>query len=41
MTNDRRMMGEHVNGRLTNLLGWATNAVTFVAALCLVVTWAV
>jgi Mn2+/Fe2+ NRAMP family transporter len=41
MTNDRRMMGDHVNGRLTNFLGWTTNAVTLVATLCLVVTWAV
>lgn len=39
MTNDRRVMGERVNGRLTNFLGWTTNAVTFLAIVSLVVTW--
>lgn len=39
MTNDRRMMGERVNGRVTNVLGWITTAVTFLATTCLVATW--
>ncbi|MDR7040557.1 NRAMP (natural resistance-associated macrophage protein)-like metal ion transporter [Methylobacterium sp. BE186] len=39
MTNDRGMMGDRVNGRLTNALGWATTAVTFAATACLVATW--
>ncbi|WP_083468968.1 Nramp family divalent metal transporter [Methylobacterium variabile] len=39
MTNDRRMMGDRVNGRLTNLLGWTTVAVTFAATAGLVATW--
>lgn len=39
MTNDRAVMGNRVNGRLTNLLGWTTTAVTFAAALGLVATW--
>lgn len=39
MTNDRAVMGERVNGRLTNALGWITVAVTFLAAACLVATW--
>ncbi|WP_083468194.1 NRAMP family divalent metal transporter [Methylobacterium tarhaniae] len=39
MTNDRRMMGERVNGRLVNVLGWATVAVTFAATVCLAASW--
>ncbi|GJE44125.1 Nramp family divalent metal transporter [Methylobacterium soli] len=39
MTNDRAVMGERVNGRLTNLLGWTTTLVTFLATACLVATW--
>lgn len=39
MTNDRRMMGDKVNGLGTNLLGWTTVAVTFLAASCLVRAW--
>jgi NRAMP (natural resistance-associated macrophage protein)-like metal ion transporter len=39
MTNDRAVMGERVNGRLTNLLGWTTTLVTFAATACLVATW--
>ncbi|WP_198157685.1 hypothetical protein [Methylobacterium nodulans] len=29
MTNDRKVMGERVDGRLTNILGWVTTGVTF------------
>jgi NRAMP (natural resistance-associated macrophage protein)-like metal ion transporter len=39
MTNDRQVVGERVNGRITNVLGWITTGVTFIAAACLVVTW--
>jgi NRAMP (natural resistance-associated macrophage protein)-like metal ion transporter len=39
MTNDRRMMGDKVNSLGTNLLGWATAAITFAAAAFLVATW--
>ena len=39
MTNDRHMMGDKVNGVGTNLLGWITAAVTFLAAAFLVGTW--
>ncbi|MCQ8240718.1 Nramp family divalent metal transporter [Rhizosaccharibacter radicis] len=39
MTNDRRMMGERTNSRVTNILGWTTNAVTLLATLCLIATW--
>jgi Mn2+/Fe2+ NRAMP family transporter len=39
MTNDRDMMGERKNGPLTNVLGWTTTIVTFIAAAVLVSTW--
>ncbi|MGH1574096.1 Nramp family divalent metal transporter [Methylobacterium sp. P31] len=39
MTNDRAVMGGRVNGRVTNWLGWTTTGVTFLATVCLVVTW--
>jgi Mn2+/Fe2+ NRAMP family transporter len=39
MTNDRRIMGERVNGLGTNILGWATTAVIFLASLGLVASW--
>jgi NRAMP (natural resistance-associated macrophage protein)-like metal ion transporter len=39
MTNDRRMMGDKVNGLGTNALGWTTTAITFLATAFLVVTW--
>jgi Mn2+/Fe2+ NRAMP family transporter len=39
MTNDRTMMGDRVNGRLTRVLGWTTTAVTFAATVCLVISW--
>jgi Mn2+/Fe2+ NRAMP family transporter len=39
MTNDRRMMGDKVNGPGTNLLAGGTAIVTFAATLFLVGTW--
>jgi NRAMP (natural resistance-associated macrophage protein)-like metal ion transporter len=39
MTNDRKVMGNRVNSRFTNTLGWITTAATFAAAACLVVSW--
>jgi Mn2+/Fe2+ NRAMP family transporter len=33
MTNDRQVMGQRTNDRLTNLLGWITFSATFLAAL--------
>jgi Mn2+/Fe2+ NRAMP family transporter len=39
MTNDHRVMGERVNSRLTNTLGWITTVATFAATTCLVVSW--
>ncbi len=39
MTNDRRVMGEQVNGLALNVLGWVTTVVIFAAALGLAVSW--
>ena len=39
MTNDREVMGERVNSRVTNTLGWITTAATATATACLVVSW--
>jgi Mn2+/Fe2+ NRAMP family transporter len=41
MTNNRRVMGERVNGRAINVLGWVTTAAIFAATVGLVVTWIV
>ncbi len=39
LTNDRRVMAERVNSVPINILGWITTAVTFLATVCLVITW--
>jgi Mn2+/Fe2+ NRAMP family transporter len=39
VANDRNVMGEHVNGRWLNILGWGTTIAMFAAAAGLVVTW--
>jgi NRAMP (natural resistance-associated macrophage protein)-like metal ion transporter len=39
MTNNRKIMGDRVNSLSTNLLGWATTGVIFLASLGLVVSW--
>jgi Mn2+/Fe2+ NRAMP family transporter len=39
MTNDRKVMGDRMNSRFTNTLGWITTAATFAASACLVVSW--
>ncbi|MBV9898801.1 MAG: Nramp family divalent metal transporter [Chloroflexi bacterium] len=39
MTNNRRIMGERVNGRAINVLGWVTTGAIFAATLGLVVSW--
>jgi Mn2+/Fe2+ NRAMP family transporter len=39
LTNNRRLMGERVNGRGMNFLGWLTTAAIFAATVGLVVTW--
>jgi len=37
--SNRNIMGQRVNGRLTNIVGWATTLVMFAAAIGLVLTW--
>jgi NRAMP (natural resistance-associated macrophage protein)-like metal ion transporter len=39
VANNPRVMGDRVNGRWTNLLGWATVLVMTAAAVALVLTW--
>ncbi|GES41380.1 hypothetical protein RsS62_06320 [Rhizobium dioscoreae] len=39
MTNNKAIMGEHVNSRLMNVAGWLTVLVIFSASAGLVVTW--
>ncbi|MFL5294952.1 MAG: Nramp family divalent metal transporter [Phenylobacterium sp.] len=39
MTNSRRIMGERVNSLGTNVLGWTTTAVIFLASAGLVASW--
>ena len=39
VANNRNIMGDRVNGRWANFLGWTTTVVMFVAAVALVLTW--
>jgi Mn2+/Fe2+ NRAMP family transporter len=39
MTNNRSIMGEHVNSRWLNILGWTTTVAIFSASLGLLWTW--
>ncbi len=39
MTNRRSIMGDKVNGRLINVLGWATTGIIFAASTCLIISW--
>jgi NRAMP (natural resistance-associated macrophage protein)-like metal ion transporter len=39
MTNNRAVMGDRVNSRWVNVLGWTTTAAVFAATACLVWTW--
>jgi NRAMP (natural resistance-associated macrophage protein)-like metal ion transporter len=39
MTNNRKIMGERVNSKWLNLLGWFTTVAIFTASLLLVVSW--
>ena len=41
MTNRRTIMGDRTNGRFMNFLGWATTAVIWTAALCLIASYIV
>jgi NRAMP (natural resistance-associated macrophage protein)-like metal ion transporter len=39
MTNRRSIMGDKVNGRLINTLGWITTVVIFAASVCLAISY--
>ncbi|QAY79631.1 divalent metal cation transporter [Sphingosinicella sp. BN140058] len=39
LTNSRTVVGARTNGRVTNILGWATTLITFLCTASLVVTW--
>jgi Mn2+/Fe2+ NRAMP family transporter len=39
MTNNKAIMGEHVNSRLMNIAGWLTVLAIFSASAGLMVTW--
>ena len=39
ISNNRTIMGDHVNGRSVNALGWTATLVMFAAAIALVFTW--
>ena len=39
VANDKRIMGERVNGLGMNLVGWTTTAIMFGAAVGLLLTW--
>jgi NRAMP (natural resistance-associated macrophage protein)-like metal ion transporter len=39
VASNRGVMGNRVNGRWTNILGWTTTVVMFAAAVALVLTW--
>jgi Mn2+/Fe2+ NRAMP family transporter len=39
MTNNRTIMGDKVNGRAINILGWVTTAAIFAASVGLVASW--
>ena len=39
ITNRRAIMGDKVNGRAVNILGWITTAIIFAASACLLFSW--
>jgi NRAMP (natural resistance-associated macrophage protein)-like metal ion transporter len=39
IANNKKVLGAHVNGPLTNVVGWITTATMFAAAIALIVTW--
>jgi Mn2+/Fe2+ NRAMP family transporter len=39
ISSNKGVMGERVNGRWSNILGWAATAMMFAAAIALVLTW--
>lgn len=41
MTNSRAVMGDRVNGTFTNVLGWITTGIVFLASGALLVSWVI
>jgi NRAMP (natural resistance-associated macrophage protein)-like metal ion transporter len=39
IANNKQVLGAHVNGRFANIVGWATTALMFAAAIGLLLTW--
>jgi Mn2+/Fe2+ NRAMP family transporter len=39
VSNNRKVMGDRVNGKLTNFIGWTTAVLMSAAALGMFVTW--
>jgi NRAMP (natural resistance-associated macrophage protein)-like metal ion transporter len=39
MTNNKKIMGTHINSRRLNILGWVTTVAIFAASLTLLITW--
>jgi NRAMP (natural resistance-associated macrophage protein)-like metal ion transporter len=39
IANNKKALGSHVNGRISNVLGWFTTIVMFAAAIALLLTW--
>jgi Mn2+/Fe2+ NRAMP family transporter len=39
IANNKKVMGDQINGRWMNILGWATTLLMFAAAIGLVLTW--
>jgi len=39
IANNKDVLGAHVNGRFTNIVGWTTTALMFAAAIGLILTW--
>jgi Mn2+/Fe2+ NRAMP family transporter len=39
VSNNEKVMGDNVNGRGANLIGWVATAVMFAAAIGMVLTW--
>src|SRR5260370_10709131 len=39
VSNNHKVMGKRVNGRLTNIIGWSTAAIMSVAAIGMFATW--
>ncbi len=39
MTNNKKIMGKHVNSKGLNILGWVTTVAIFAASITLIITW--